>query len=84
MKFRLILHMPRTPDIRLYDFYPLVHQLPFGHSVKETDLTPTPSDVHRPGILCFNYDIIQCSYHKRFWLAAQPASAEGVVIHAHG
>ena len=45
--------MPPMRDIRLYDFYPLVHRLSFGQSVKETDLIPVPSDAPGPRSLCF-------------------------------
>jgi hypothetical protein len=33
----------------------------FGQSIKQS---PVPSDVPRPGILCFNYDIIQNAHLK--------------------
>jgi hypothetical protein len=63
--------MLRNRDVGLHNFFPLVHPQSLGQSVSTTDLNPVPSDVPRPRILCINYDIIYCSYHKSSWLGGQ-------------
>ena len=57
-----LVYMPGNRDVRLYDFYPLVRRLSFGQSVKETDLSPAPSDVPRPRFLLFSATTSSSAY----------------------
>jgi hypothetical protein len=76
---RLLVLMVRNRDVRLRDFYPLVHPSAFGQSVKQTGLSnPGPFGCSRSEDSLFSTTkSIQCSCHSV--PGATAAASEGVV-----